>query len=103
MTHVDALMLKLAQKLLETFADRSLRGFERYWALSGPVETFAASATGIDEEELAKALQIALEAALMRTAPDSVHPDALAMVEAHGLKRAPQRQWKPLGSMKRRS
>lgn len=72
MTHDDALMLKMAQKLLETFADRSLRGFERYWALVGPVKAFAGSATGTDEEELAKALRKALEDAqrLLQRVPE---------------------------------
>lgn len=102
MTHDHPLTSKLAQKLLETFADRTLRGFERYWALIGPVEAFADSATGNDEVEMAKALRTALEDALMRTAPASVHADALAMVATHGLKRPPQKHGKPFGSMKRR-
>lgn len=87
---------KLAAKLIEAFSDRSLRGFERYWALVGPIEAFCESAKGVDEETLAKALREALEAALMRTAPDSVHPDALLMVAEHGLTRVPRRSWRPV-------
>lgn len=79
--------LKLALKLIETFSDRRLRGFERYWALVGPVETFSRHAEGLLETRVAKAMQEALEEALARHAARSVHPDALAMVARLGLPR----------------
>jgi hypothetical protein len=75
----DADLLKLAHKLIETFSRWEARGFERYWPLVGPVETFSEGAVGPLEERVAKALSIALEAALKRTAPRSIlHPDAPA-------------------------
>lgn len=94
--------LVLAHKLLEVFSDRRLRGFERYWALVGPVETFCETAKGAAEERLAKVLTAALEEALLRTAPDSVHPDALAMVAEHGLKRSTRKPWRPVSMMVKR-
>lgn len=78
----DAHLLKLAQKLIETFSRWEARGFERYWPLVGPVGTFAEGAVGPHEERMAKALSIALEEALKRTAPNSfLHPDAPVVAE----------------------
>lgn len=87
MTHDPHAILKLAQKLIEVFSDRNRRGFDRYWALQGPVAAFAEGAVGEAEEQLAEMLLMALEEALVRTAPKSVHPDALAMVARLGLPR----------------
>ena len=66
---------KLALKLIETFSwqDPRRRGFERYWPLAGPVETFSEHASGPLEQEMAKALHRALEAVLRQTAPRSFH------------------------------
>ena len=69
---------KLACKLIELFGHqrRPLHGFDRYWALAAPVETFLEHATDHFEQEVAKALHAALEDALRRTAPKSCSWDA---------------------------
>lgn len=69
---------KLAFKLIETFSwqDPRRRGFERYWPLAGPVETFSEQAANPVEQEMAKALHRALEAALRQNSPRSFHLDA---------------------------
>lgn len=69
---------KLACKLIELFSHqgRSLHGFDRYWALAAPVETFLEHASDHFEQEVAKALHAALEAALQRTASKSCSWDA---------------------------
>lgn len=71
-------MHKLALKLLELFSRQvpGRFGFERYWPLAGPVETFSEQAVGPFEQELAKALQNGLQGILARTAPNSFHQDA---------------------------
>lgn len=75
---------KLALKLIEVFSYQGPRryGFERYWPLAGPLESFLQQATTPLEEEVAKALQTALEAVLRATARNSFHIDADA-VAAH--------------------
>lgn len=74
----DHHILKLALKLLELFSHQipNRYGFERYWPLVGPVQSFSEHAHGRLEQDLAKALQIALEDVLQRTAPKSFHMDA---------------------------
>lgn len=69
---------KLALKLVETFSyrDPRQRGFERYWPLAGPLQSFSEHAVGELEQEMAKALHTALEAALKKMAPQSFHMDA---------------------------
>lgn len=74
----DADIQKLARKLVETFSwqDPRQRGFERYWPLAGPLQSFFAHAVGTLEQEVAKALLTALEAALKKMAPHSFHMEA---------------------------
>lgn len=78
MTKTADPMHKLALKLLELFSRQvpGRFGFERYWPLVGPVETFSEQAVGPLEQELAKALQDGLQSILARTAPKSFHLDA---------------------------
>ncbi len=74
----DRQLRKLAHKLLELFSRQGERrfGFERYWPLAAPVETFSEQAAGELEQKVAKALQDALQAVLRATAPKSFHLDA---------------------------
>jgi hypothetical protein len=57
---------KLAMKLIESFSwqDPRKRGFERYWPLAGQLQTLSKHAVGQLEQEMAKALQNALESAI---------------------------------------
>lgn len=88
---------KLALKLIETFSwkDSRQRGFERYWPLAGPLETFSGHAVGVLEQEVAKAMQNALEAALKRTAPLSFHMDADSVALFLAADPLPDKQRKP--------
>ncbi|WP_409562181.1 hypothetical protein RLW55_01355 [Hyphomicrobium sp. B1] len=83
--HGAELTLKrAAEKILRVFAyaQKHPTPFHRYWALVGPVASFSEVATGVIEQELAKAMQDALEEALRKTAPRSWHPDAEAVEAA---------------------
>ena len=88
---------KLALKLIKTFSwqDPRLRGFERYWPLAGPVGTFSEHAMGELEQEVAKALQDALDAVLRRIAPQSFHMEAETVAEFLHAKPIPPRSYKP--------
>lgn len=74
----DRQLRKLAHKLIELFSRQRERrfGFERYWPLVGPVETFSEQAAGELEQRIAKGLQDALQEVLRATAPKSFHLDA---------------------------
>ncbi len=95
---------KLALKLIETFSrqDQRQRGFERYWPLVGPLQTFSEHAAGELEQELAKALQNALEAALKRLAPQSFHIDADSVALLLNAKPLTARPYKPRRKSNRR-
>lgn len=88
---------KLALKLVETFSyrDPRQRGFERYWPLAGPLQSFSEHAVGELEQEVAKALQTALEAALRKMAPQSFHMDADTVSLFLDAEPAPPRPYKP--------
>ena len=97
---------KLALKLIETFSwrDSRQRGFERYWPLAGPLETFCAHAVGPLEQDVAKAMQNALEAALRRTAPQSFNIDADSVAQflaAEPLPDRPGRSKRPYARRRR--
>lgn len=95
---------KLALKLIETFSwrDPRQRGFERYWPLAGPVETFSEHAVGMLEQEVAKALQNGLQAALRNTAPHSFAMDAESVGASVGAEPLPPRPYKPRSKTYRR-
>lgn len=88
---------KLALKLVETFSyrDPRQRGFERYWPLAGPLQSFSEHAVGELEQQVAKALQIGLEAVLKRTAPQSFHMDADSVALFLNAEPVPPRPSKP--------
>lgn len=73
-------LLKLAEKLIEVFAQAGAddHAFGRYWRLVAALETFSGSVVWPFEEEMAKALRMALEGRLRRHAPHSIHDDAAA-------------------------
>lgn len=77
---------KLAEKLIEVFAFERIREhrFGRYWPLAAALETFSECAVGSLEQEVAKALSIALENRLRAAAPHSIQPDARAVGEMLG-------------------
>ncbi len=83
-------------KLIESFSwqDPRKRGFERYWPLAGPLQTFSEHAVGQLEQEMAKALQNALESAFRKTAPHSFHMDADAVATFLKAKPSPPRFYK---------
>jgi len=85
----------LALKLLETFTHQWPRryGFERYWPLAAPVESFLEQASNPVEQAVAKALHSALETLLKEYAPKSDHLDAPAVTAFLGAKPY-ERIWK---------
>lgn len=89
MNVTDTQLLKLAMKLIEVFsrAREYQTRFHRYWPLAGRLEAFCASAKGVLEEGVAKALRIALERSLKDAAPHSLHDDADAAATLLGSKR----------------
>jgi hypothetical protein len=96
---------QLALKLIEVFSRQGLRryGFERYWPLAGPVETFSEHATGQLEQGMAKALQNALESLLRQTAPKSFHQDAMSVASHLNAEPFEPRRPKKHSAIRRRS
>jgi hypothetical protein len=86
---------KLAEKLIEVFAAERIKEhrFGRYWPLAGALETFSECAVGPLEQDVAKALSIALENRLREVAPRSIQPDASAVGQMLG-SRYPRRRYR---------
>jgi len=78
----------LGEKLIETFA--TMWGpdypFERHWRIVPALEAFCTTAKGPLEEEVAKALRMALERRLKEAAADSRHVHAFPVGRYLGLK-----------------
>lgn len=92
MPHSPEAHLKLAEKLIETFA--TMWGpnypFERYWRIVPALEAFCSMAEGPLEHDVAKALRGVLERQLKASAPGSFHIDAKTVGEFLGAKPRPR-------------